>query len=109
MKLDAPPAPSADGVFDDIAAIGSAVAVGGAAASGPPARTWEPNGVPSTEAGGSRGPDGATSAPTSPCTVGVVAAGTSSATTNGVLNADAGKAAIAAGGSPATLPADVCC
>jgi hypothetical protein len=39
MELGTPPASSvvADGVFDDIAAaVGSAVAVGGAAAFGPP-------------------------------------------------------------------------
>jgi hypothetical protein len=109
MELDAPPTPTADGVFDGIAAVGSTVAVGGTAASGPPAGTWEPEGIASMEAGGSWGANSATSAPASPCMVGANAAGTSSAAAGGVLDADAGEAAIAIDGSPATFPADVCC
>jgi hypothetical protein len=109
MELDVPPVPTADGVFDGIVAVGSAVAVGSTAASGPPAGTWEPEGIASMVAGGSWGPNDATSAPASPHMVGANAAGTSSATTGGVLDADADEAAIAADGSPATFPADVCC
>jgi hypothetical protein len=41
--------------------------------------------------------------------VGASAAGTSSATADGVLDADAVEAVVAAGGSLATLLADVCC
>jgi hypothetical protein len=48
-----PPTPTADGVFDGIAAVRSAIAVGGIATSGPPAGTWEPEGVASTVTGGS--------------------------------------------------------
>jgi hypothetical protein len=48
MELGAPPAPSAvaNGIFDDIAAVGSAVAVGGAAATGPLAGAWGPTVLP---------------------------------------------------------------
>jgi hypothetical protein len=73
------PTPTADGVFDGITTVGSAIAVGG------------------------------TSAPASPCMVGANAAGTSSATASGVLDADVDEAAVAADGSPVTFPADVCC
>jgi hypothetical protein len=103
------PMPTADGVFDGIAAVGSAVAIGGTATSGPPVGTWEPEGIASTVIGGSWGPNDATSAPASPCMVGANAAGTSSATAGGGLDADADEAAIAADGSPATFPVDVCC
>jgi hypothetical protein len=41
--------------------------------------------------------------------VGAGASGTSSATADGVLDGDAVEVAVAAGGSPVTLPADVCC
>jgi hypothetical protein len=41
--------------------------------------------------------------------VGANAAGTSSATAGGGLDADADEAAVAADGSPVTFPADVCC
>jgi hypothetical protein len=102
-------APTADGVFDGIAAIGSAIAVGGIATSGPPVGTWEPEGIASTVTGGSWEPDGATSAPASPRMVEANATGTSSAAADGGLGADADEAAVAADGSPATLPADVCC
>jgi hypothetical protein len=85
------------------------VAVGGTAASGPPAGTWEPEGIASTVAGGSWGTDGATSAPVSPGMVGANATGTSSAVAGGVLDAGADEAAVAADGSTATFPADVCC
>jgi hypothetical protein len=59
--------------------------------------------------GRSWGPDGATSAPVSPCMVGANATGTSSSAADGGLGADADEAAVAADGSPATFPADVCC
>jgi hypothetical protein len=43
----------ADGIFDDIAAaVGSAVAVGGAAATGPLAGAWGPDGAASAVAAG---------------------------------------------------------
>jgi hypothetical protein len=103
------PTPTADGVFDGIAAVGSAVAVGSTATSGPPAGTWEPEGIASTVICGSLGLDCATSAPASPHMVGANTAGTSSATAGGGLDADADEAAVAADGSPATFPADVCC
>jgi hypothetical protein len=50
MELGVRPAsPSVvGGAFDDIAAAGSAIAVGGAAASGPPTGTWGPDGAAST-------------------------------------------------------------
>jgi hypothetical protein len=51
----------ADGIFDDIAAVvGSAVTVGGAAATGPSAGAWGPDGAASAVAAGTWGPDGAT-------------------------------------------------
>jgi hypothetical protein len=58
MELDAPPVTLvvSNGVFDDIAAVGSAVAVGGATASRPPARTWGPDGAASAVADGTWGP-----------------------------------------------------
>jgi hypothetical protein len=64
MELDAPPASPAvaDGVFDDIAAVGSAVAVSGATASGPPAGTWGPDGAASAVADKTWGPNDAASA-----------------------------------------------
>jgi hypothetical protein len=101
--------PTADGVFDDIAAVGSAIAVGGIATSGPPAGTWEPEGVASTVTSRSWGPNDATSAPASPRMVEANATGTSSAAADGGLGADADEAAIAADGSPTTFPADVWC
>jgi hypothetical protein len=55
------------------------------------------------------GPNGATSAPASPCMVGANATGTSSAAADGGLGANADEAAVAADGSPATFPAEVCC
>jgi hypothetical protein len=70
MESGAPPTSPTGGVFDDIAAIGSAVAVGGAAASEPPAGTWEPDGAASVATGGSWGPDDAALATASPRTVG---------------------------------------
>jgi hypothetical protein len=81
MEQDAPPASPAvaDGVFDDIAAVGSAVAVNGATASGPPAGTWGPDGAASAVADGTWGLDG---------TASVVAGG---------------------GRSPEPLPVDACC
>jgi hypothetical protein len=109
MELDTPPTPTANGVFNSIAAVGSTVAVGGTAASGPPAGTWEPESIASMVAGRSWGPDGATSAPASPRMVGANAAGTSSAAAGGVFDTDAGEAVVAVDGSPATFPADVCC
>jgi hypothetical protein len=63
MELDAPLASStvADGIFDNIAAaVGSAVGVDGAAAAGPPAGAWGPDGAASAVAAGTWGPDGAT-------------------------------------------------
>jgi hypothetical protein len=59
--------------------------------------------------GGSRGSDGATSAPASPRMVEANATGTSSATANDGLGTNADEAAVATNGSPATSPADVCC
>jgi hypothetical protein len=108
IELDVPPMPTADGVFDGTAAVGSAIAVGGIATSGPPAGTWEPEGVASTVTSGSWGPDGATSAPASPRMVEANTTGTSSAAADGGLGANADEAAVAADGSPATFPADVC-
>jgi hypothetical protein len=101
--------PSAGGVSNDITAVGSAIAVSGVAASGPLTGTWEPNGVASTVAGGSRGPDSTTSAPASPRMEGVDATGTPSATTDGVLDAGADEAAGAAYWPTASLSADVRC
>jgi hypothetical protein len=109
MELVAPPTPTTDGVFDSVAAVESAVAVGGTATSGPPAGTWEPEGIASTVTGGSWGADDATSAPASPRMVGANAAGTSPATAGGGLDTDADEAVVAADGSPTTFPADVCC
>jgi hypothetical protein len=109
MELDAPPTPTNDGAPDGIAAAGSTTAVGKIATSGPPAGTWEPEGVTSTVTGGSRGSDGATSAPASPRMVEANATRTSSATANGGLGTDADEAAVATDGSPATSPVDVCC
>ena len=108
MELDAPPTANADGVFDGIAAVGPAVAVGGTATSRPPVGTWEPEGIALTVVGGSWGLDDATSAPAPPHMVGANAAGASSAAAGGILDADAGEAAVAADGSLATFPADVC-
>jgi hypothetical protein len=108
MELVVPPMPTADGVFDGIAAVGSAVAVGGASTSGPSARTWEPKSIASMVTGGYWGPDSATSAPASPHLVGANAAGTSSATAGGGLDADADEVVVAADRSSATFPADVC-
>jgi hypothetical protein len=45
--------PTAGDVSDGIAAVGSAVTFGGTATSGPPAGTWEPEGIASTVTGGS--------------------------------------------------------
>jgi hypothetical protein len=59
MELDAclvSPA-VADGVFDDITTVRSAVAVSGATASGPPAGTWGPDRAASALADGTWGPD----------------------------------------------------
>jgi hypothetical protein len=108
-ELDAPPTPTTDGASDGIATAGSATAIGSIATSGPPAGTWEPKGVASTVTGGSWGSDGATSAPASPCMVEAYATGTSSATANYGLGTDADEGAVAADGSPATSPIDVCC
>jgi hypothetical protein len=138
MELGAPPASSAvaDGVFDDIAAaIGSVVAVGCAAASGPPTRAWGPDGAASTAAAGTWGPDGAASA----VAVGTwgpdgaasaVAAGTrgpddaasavavetwgpdgaASAVASETWGPNGAALAVAGGGrSPASRPADACC
>jgi hypothetical protein len=77
--------------------------------SGPLVGTWQPEGIASTVTGGSWGPDGATSAPASPCMVGENAAGTSSAAAGGGLDADADDATVTADGSQVTFPADVCC
>jgi hypothetical protein len=109
IELDTPPTPTADGVSDGIAAVGFVIAVGDIATSGPPAGTWEPEGVASTVTGGSWGPDGATSAPVSPRMVEANAIGTSLVAADGGLGADADEAAVAADGSPATFLADVCC
>jgi hypothetical protein len=48
MELDAPPASPAvaDGVFNDIAVVGSAVAVSGATASGPHLEPGGPTALP---------------------------------------------------------------
>jgi hypothetical protein len=99
---------SLSGASDGIAAVGSAIAVGDAATSGPLAGAWEPEGVALTVTGGSWGADGATSAPVSPCMVGANATGTSSAAADGGLGADADEAMVASDGLPATFPADVC-
>jgi hypothetical protein len=107
-ELDAPPTPTTDGASDGIAASESTTVVGNFATSGPPARTWGPEGVASAVTGGSWGSDGATSAPASPCTVEANAAGTPSATADVGLGTDADEAAVAADGSSATSPADVC-
>jgi hypothetical protein len=103
------PIPTADGVFNGIAAVRSAVAVGGIATSGPLVGTWGPKGVASTVTGGSWGADGATSAPASPRMVEANATGTSSTATDGGLGADADEAVVATNGSPTTFPADVYC
>jgi hypothetical protein len=108
-ELDAPPTPTTDGASDGIAAVRSPTAVGSLATSGPPGRTWEPEGVASTVTGRSWGPNGTTSTPVSPCMVGANATGTSSVTADGGLGTDADEAAVAADGSPATFLADVCC
>ena len=100
--------PTTGGASDSIAVVGSATAVGDAATSGPLAGTWEPKGVASTVTGGSWGPDGPTSAPASPRMVEANTTGTSSAAADGGLGANADEAAVAADGSPATFPADVC-
>jgi hypothetical protein len=108
-ELDAPPASPAvaDGVFNDIAAVGSAVAVSGATTSGPPAGTWGPGGAASVVADGTWGPDGAASA---------VADGTwgprdtASVVADGTWGPDGAASAVAGGGrSPAPLPADAYC
>jgi hypothetical protein len=54
IDLDAPPASPAVvvGVFDGIAAVGSAVAVDGATAAGPSTGAWEPDGAALVAAGG---------------------------------------------------------
>jgi hypothetical protein len=64
MELDAPPASLAvaDGVFDNIAVVGSVVAVDGATTSGPLAGTWGPDGAALAVADETCGPDGAASA-----------------------------------------------
>jgi hypothetical protein len=108
-ELDAPPTPTTDGASDGIAASEFAIAVGDVATSGPPVGTWGPEGVASVVTGGSWGSDGAISAPASPCTVEANAAGTSSATANAGFGTDADEVVVAADGSPATSPADVCC
>jgi hypothetical protein len=91
-----PPASSSvtDGIFNDIAvAGGSAVAVGDAAASGPPTGACGPDSAASAMAAGTWGPDGATSA---------VAVGT--------WGPDGATSVVAGGGrSPASRPADACC
>jgi hypothetical protein len=110
VALDAPPASSAvaDGIFDDItAAVGSAVAVGGAAAAGPLAGAWGPNGAASAVAAGTWGLDGAAA---------VVAVGTwgpdgaASVVAGGTWGPDDAASAVAGGsGSPASWPADTGC
>jgi hypothetical protein len=101
------PTPTTGGAPGGIAVGGSAIDVGGTAASGPPAGTWEPEGVASTVTGESWGLDDATSAPASSCTMGADVAGTPSAADDG-LGADTDGATVAVGRSPVTLPADVC-
>jgi hypothetical protein len=100
--------PTTGGASGGIVVGGSATAVGGTAASGPSTGTWEPEGVASTVTGESWGPDDATLAPASSCTMGAGAAGTPSAATDDGLGADTDGAAVAVGRSPVTLPADVC-
>jgi hypothetical protein len=46
MELDAPPTANADGVFDGIAAVGPAVAVGGTATSRPQLELGNPKALP---------------------------------------------------------------
>jgi hypothetical protein len=96
MELGVPPASSAiaNGVFDDIAtAVGSAVAVGGAAASEPPTGAWGPDGAASAVAVRTWGPDG-----------------TASVVADGTWGADGAASTVAGGGrSPASRPADACC
>jgi hypothetical protein len=110
MELGAPPASSAaaDGIFDDIAAaVGSAVAIGGAACTGPPAGAWGPDGVASAVVARTWGPDGAAAA---------VAVetwgpnGAASAVAGGTWGPDGTASAVAGGGrSPASRPANICC
>jgi hypothetical protein len=87
--------PTTGGASGGIAVGGSATAVGGTAASGPPARTWEPEGVASTVTYESWGPDDATSAPASSCTMGADAAGTPLAAADDWLCADTDGAIVA--------------
>jgi hypothetical protein len=64
MELDAPPMSpaAANSVSDDIAAVGSVVAVSGSTASGSPAGTWGPDGAASAMTDGTWGPDSVASA-----------------------------------------------
>jgi hypothetical protein len=100
--------PTTDGASDGIAVVGSVAAVGNAATSRPPPKTWESEGVASTVIGGSWGSDGTTLAPASSCMVGANATGTSSAAAEGGPSADADEAAVAVDESPAMFPTDVC-
>jgi hypothetical protein len=110
MESGAPPMPSAvaDGIFGDIVAtVGSTVAVGGAAATEPPAGAWGPNDAVSAVAAGTWGPDGA---------VAEVAVrtwgpdGAASAVAGGTWGPDGATSAVAGRGrSPASRPTDTCC
>jgi hypothetical protein len=117
-----PPASTAvaDGVFNDIAVVGSAVAVSGATASGHPAGTWGPDGAASAAADGTWGPNDAapTAADETQGLDGAASAvaygtwgpdGAASAAADGTWGPDGTASAVAGGGkSPAPLPADDC-
>jgi hypothetical protein len=110
MKSSARPASFAvaDGIIDDIvAAVGSAVAVGDAAATGPLAGTWGPGGAALAVATGTWGPDGAAVA----AAVGTWGPNnTASAVAGGTLGPDGATLVVAGRGrSPASRPTDTCC
>jgi hypothetical protein len=110
MESGALPASSAvaDGIFDDIAAaVGSAVAVGGSATTGPLAGAWGPDGTASAVAAGTWGPDGAAAA----AAVGTWGPdGAASVVAGETWGPDGAASAVAGGGrSPASRPAYSCC
>jgi hypothetical protein len=103
-----PPTSSAvaDGIFDDIAAaVGSAVAVGDAAATGPPTAAWGPDSTASAVVARTWGPDDTAAA----AAVGTWGPdGVASAVASGTWGPD-GAASAGRGRSPASRPADTCC
>jgi hypothetical protein len=109
MESGTPPVASAvaEGIFDDIAAaMGSAVAVGGAATTGPPAGAWGPDGTASTVPAGTWGPDGAAAA----AVVGTWGHDRAASSGAGGTWGPDGAASVVAGGgrSRASRPADTC-